>query len=111
VASSLAQTSYLNSDTCRIVQTHKDRWSSYVSKLQLSFYTCWSQCIYCITIVFLLCSKIWDRLCGTVKARALWNSQKVSHTAAKTLCGNAAKQRQVDLYWHGDPLRLNVNIT
>jgi len=78
VASSLAQTSYLNSDTCRIVQTHKDRWSSYVSKLQLSFYTCWSQCIiasqsfsYCAVKFGIAYAVLLKHVpCGTVRKSA-----------------------------------------
>jgi len=46
---------------------------------QLLFYTrCCLQRIYCITIVFLSCSKVGDRIRGTVKAHALWNSQQDS---------------------------------
>jgi len=86
LARSLAQTSYLNSDASCIIQTHKDRWSSYVSKLQLSFCTCCSQRIYCIAIVFLSCSKVEDFPRCTAKAYALWNSQKKSAIQQRRPC-------------------------
>ena len=94
LAIKLAQTNYLGSDAGRIAQTHKDRWPSYVGKLQLSFCTrCWSQGIYYITIAFSSCDKVRLAYALLQKACVLWNSQQMSKRQPYSREGQNRRQK------------------